>query len=123
MQSSTTTDKETNKQPEAQQKTKDKTVKKSDLKKFPPYWTKEQVEEGLAKEDLFKGSIRIHPRNNRLAYVSNKDPTQSDYLIPTAIDRNRALEGDVVVIQVKPVGEWQRNKKTATVVYILEKVG
>ncbi|KAF2896651.1 hypothetical protein ILUMI_09525 [Ignelater luminosus] len=113
---------ETHKQSESQKDSKEKTAKKSELRKFPLYWTKEQAEEGLAKGELFKGSIRIHPRNNRLAYVSNKDPTESDYLIPTAIDRNRALEGDVVVIQIKPMAEWQRNKKTATVVYILEKI-
>lgn len=86
------------------------------------YISKSAVEDGLKNSRLVKGIIRINPKNPREAYVSNDDRTVYDYIIPTMHDRNGALEGDEVVLEVQPQSDWKDGRPTATVVYILKKV-
>lgn len=90
--------------------------------KFPSYLKEEEVLEGLQNGNLVKGFLRINPKSAHNAYVSNKDSSISDYYIKSLIDRNRALEGDEVVLKVKPKIYWEEGQITATVVYILNKV-
>lgn len=91
-------------------------------KKFPEYVTEEEVKIGLANGDLVKGFLRVNPKNSRDSYVSNENSSLSDYYICSVSDRNRALDGDQVVLRVKPESEWSEGKRTVTVVYILEKI-
>lgn len=86
------------------------------------YITRDEMEGGLKKGALVKGIIRINPRNSREAYVSNEDRTVLDYVILSMLDRNGAMEGDEVVLEVYPETEWKDGKATAKVVYILRKV-
>lgn len=110
--------------------TKEKSPKKTkgrsilDKKPHPMkgYISKSEMYEGLEKGTLVKGFIRINPRNYREAYVSNEDRSVLDYIILTIDDRNGAMEGDEVVLEVKPQSEWKDGKATASVVYILKKV-
>lgn len=86
------------------------------------YITENEVEEGLKNSKLVKGIIRINAKNSREAYVSNVNKTVQDYIITSMFDRNGAMEGDEVVLEVKPQSEWKDGKATASVVYILKKV-
>lgn len=55
------------------------------------------MEDLLDKGEVFKGIIRINKRNNQDAYVTVKG-MQDDIYIAGSKNRNRALEGDVVVV-------------------------
>ncbi|GJQ73411.1 hypothetical protein Trydic_g13775 [Trypoxylus dichotomus] len=89
---------------------------------FNEYYKQHEVEAKLKLGKLIKGTIRINPKSHKTAYVSNEDRNSQDYIIKSILDRNRALEGDVVALQIKPESEWVDNQKSASVVYILEKV-
>lgn len=86
------------------------------------YISTENAEDGLKKGTLIKGVIRINPKNSREAYVSNENRNVQDYMILTMDDRNGAMEGDEVVLEIKPESEWKDGKATASVVYILKRV-
>ncbi|XP_018323945.1 DIS3-like exonuclease 2 isoform X2 [Agrilus planipennis] len=101
-------------------KKKDKNNKKNVM--FPNYWSPNEVEKGLQNGELIKGILRINPKNYKEAYVSNKDRSKQDYVIESLLDRNRALEGDVVALKLKSEDEWKEKQQTAVVVYILEMV-
>lgn len=82
----------------------------------------DKLEEGLLAGNILKGIIRINPKKFDEAYVNNVNRNEQDYLITSVLDRNCALEGDVVAVKLKPESEWRDNYKTAEVVAILEKV-
>ena len=65
-----------------------------------------QVQEGLKRGQLIQGKIRINPKNFEDAYVPHPDG-KSDIYLGGLCTRNRALEGDVVVIQLNPREEWK----------------
>lgn len=77
---------------------------------------------GEEKGELIRGFIRVNAKNARDSYVSNSDSTLPDYFLTSTAERNGALDGDEVLIKIKPQEQWQEGKKTATVVYILNKV-
>lgn len=85
---------------------------------FEEYIDAVAVSEGLRNGELVKGFVRINPKNFKDAYVSNEDTSLSDYYLTSVVDRNRALEGDEVILRLKPKSQWIDGKKTATVVYI-----
>ncbi|KAK5640953.1 hypothetical protein RI129_009500 [Pyrocoelia pectoralis] len=91
-------------------------------KMYQPYLTKREVDDGLNKGSLIQGVIRINQKNRIEAYVTNREQSNNDYLLKSVADRNRALEGDIVVIRLRPESEWLPKYKTAVVVYIMEKV-
>ena len=41
------------------------------LQAFEDYWSLEEVSDGLKREELHKGTIRINPRNFEEAYLDN----------------------------------------------------
>jgi len=61
------------------------------------YWKDEDVELGLKNGTLIEGVIRINPKNYREAFITSPDGT-SDILIEGLLNRNKALNGDIVVI-------------------------
>ncbi|KAI5645417.1 RNB domain-containing protein [Phthorimaea operculella] len=100
-------------------------------KKFDWYISIEQVEEGLKNNQLIEGVLRINPKQFQHSYVSSIDRSEQDILIDGIKNRNRALEGDVVVVQLFSDSEDEeensddKNKqpqKKGKVVYIKEKV-
>lgn len=97
-----------------------KNVKK-DLS-YPNYISLEEVTQGLDNGSLIKGFIRINPRNTREAYVSSMTKGDCDYVIKSLLDQNRALEGDEVILRIKPKTEWDGGRKTAYVVFISKMV-
>lgn len=99
---------------------KRKKRKKKDEKNFPEYLGENEVKLGLENGELMKGYIRINPKNCKECYVGNEDTTKSDYVISGIVDRNRAFDGDEVVLRVK--AETEEKKKLMEVVYINKKV-
>lgn len=74
--------------------------------KFEPYIPLFEVQQGLKRGEFIEGALRINPRNYEDAYINDPDG-QMDIYIGGMRDRNRALNGDVVVVQVKPKQEWK----------------
>lgn len=71
------------------------------------------------------GNIRINPTNAKYAFLSIKD--ERDLIIVGIYDRNRALEGDLVVASVNPEKDWRQLsdgtvQKTGKIVSILKKI-
>jgi len=92
---------------------------------FGTYLTTSEVMAGLAANALIKGAIRINQRNYKEAYINSPDKDQ-DIMIEGMRNRNRALERDVVAVRLNPESAWKvqgsKVQKTATVVYIFERV-
>lgn len=99
----------------------EKRVKK-DAAYFKTYLSEELVNQGLENKELikvnlkfyfflivffFKGILRVSQRNHLFSFVDNTaDNDFNDYLIIGSRDRNRALNGDLVVIKPKPRSCW-----------------
>ncbi|KAK9881272.1 hypothetical protein WA026_015395 [Henosepilachna vigintioctopunctata] len=98
------------------------TSKKKELGKYSEYFSEDKVEEGLSDGSLIKGFIRINQRNSRDAYVTNIIKGDTDYLINSIVDQNRALDGDQVILKLKPKEQWDEGRKTAYVVYIAKMI-
>lgn len=98
--------------------------KASDAKpsKFKPYLPYSRIQQGLESGEMVKGVVRINPKNYREAYVSNENRRVQDFLITCVKDRNRALDGDEVILKCKPKVEWRDGQKTAEVVFIEKQV-
>jgi hypothetical protein len=60
---------------------------------------------------LYKGVLRINPHNRNDAYVTVEGLDQDVY-IDGYIHRNRALEGDTVVVELVDKSQW-KTRKTA----------
>ncbi|KAI8582204.1 hypothetical protein K450DRAFT_227890 [Umbelopsis ramanniana AG] len=77
---------------------------------FPKFMPHREVLPLLESKALYKGSLRINRRNRQDAYVTCDD-LEYDIYIHGAINRNRALEGDIVAVQLKDVEEVWAVKK------------
>lgn len=89
---------------------------------FDDYLSIEEIEVGLKNGEFVKGFVRINPKNYKDAYVNNEIATDVDYYISSLVDRNRALEGDEVVLKLKPQDSWVDGKRTYQVVFIKQYV-
>jgi len=77
---------------------------KQKIKHFKPYLSSDLVELGLSRKELISGPIRINPRRYTHAFISDVDG--KDILIDGMQDQNRALNGDIVAVRIKPESEW-----------------
>lgn len=96
-------------------------------KKFDPYMPIAEVILGLQNNTLIEGVIRINPKQFQHAYLSSTDREEQDVLIDGIKNRNRALEGDVVVVQIINDTDIEENpdqtkQKKGKVVFIKDKV-
>ncbi|KAK3795592.1 hypothetical protein RRG08_010546 [Elysia crispata] len=73
---------------------------------FEPYWSAEAVGDGIKRGELIVGPIRINPKNYEDAYIPLPDG-KSDLFVGGMMDRNRALNSDVVVVQPYPRDRWR----------------
>lgn len=93
--------------------------------KFESYLSQEEVEVGLKNNTLIEGVLRINPKQFQHAYISSSDRAEQDIHINGVKNRNRALEGDIVILQYI-IDESEDNsedkQKQAKVVFIKEKV-
>lgn len=113
---------------------KKKKSKKNDDKCFEPYFSVEMVEAGLNENTLIEGIVRINPKHFQHAYISNNDRSEQDIFIDGIKNRNRALEGDIVVVQLIQQSEdkesensnseavEENKQKRGKVIFIKEKV-
>lgn len=93
--------------------------------KFDPYLSKKEVEAGLKDNVFIEGVLRINPKQFQHSYVSSSDRSEQDILIDGIKNRNRALEGDVVVVQFIESDEdnnEDNKQKKGKVIYIKEKI-
>lgn len=100
-----------------------KHVQKEESIQFQEHLMPEQIEIGLKSGELFKGNIRINPKDYKAAYIANPNATENDVMFEGLLDRNRALDGDLVVVRLHKETQWRSPQhKTGEVVGIIEKV-
>ncbi|XP_071109120.1 DIS3-like exonuclease 2 isoform X1 [Haliotis cracherodii] len=88
------------------QKDRRKWNKKPKQAKFEHHLSKEEVADGLKRGTLIEGPIRVNQRNYSEAYVPLPDGT-ADIYISGLNNRNRALNGDIVAVQLLDKQEWK----------------
>ncbi|XP_030044374.1 DIS3-like exonuclease 2 [Microcaecilia unicolor] len=73
---------------------------------FETYMSKSDVSEGLKRGELIQGAVRINPKKFHEAFIRSPDGTR-DIFIDGVVSRNRALNGDVVVVKLLPKEQWK----------------
>uniref|UniRef100_A0A6J0VBH9 DIS3-like exonuclease 2 n=2 Tax=Pogona vitticeps TaxID=103695 RepID=A0A6J0VBH9_9SAUR len=76
---------------------------------FETYLSREDVSAGLKRKMLIQGPLRINPKKYHEAFVPSPEGTR-DIFIDGVIARNRALNGDIVVVKLLPKDQWKVNK-------------
>ncbi|XP_077580431.1 DIS3-like exonuclease 2 isoform X1 [Stigmatopora nigra] len=87
-------------------KNKSKGVSGSRKHVFEPYMAIEDVSHGLKRGELVQGQLRINPKKYHEAFIPSPDDTR-DIFLDGVIARNRALNGDIVVVQILPQDKWK----------------
>ena len=78
------------------------------IKIFEEYWSLRDIKSSMKKNKLAKLKLKINKRNYRIAYLSDlSDTTKEDLMIDGVIDRNRALDGDIVCAIIKKKNYWK----------------
>ncbi|POY69979.1 hypothetical protein BMF94_7023 [Rhodotorula taiwanensis] len=77
---------------------------------FAPYLPQASIPPLLAAGQLVVGTLRVNKRNRSDAYVAN-EALDTDIYICGSKDRNRALEGDVVAVELLEVDDVWGTKK------------
>ncbi|XP_072330384.1 DIS3-like exonuclease 2 isoform X2 [Scyliorhinus torazame] len=73
---------------------------------FENYLSSSDVSTGLKRGELIQGPLRINPKNYHEAFLPSPDGSR-DIFIDGIISRNRALNGDVVVVKLLPKEKWK----------------
>ncbi|XP_051637569.1 DIS3-like exonuclease 2 isoform X2 [Manacus candei] len=73
---------------------------------FEAYMSKEDVSAGLKRGELIQGPLRINPKKYHEAFIPSPDGTR-DIFIDGVVARNRALNGDIVVVKLLPKDQWK----------------
>ncbi|XP_078120727.1 DIS3-like exonuclease 2 [Sander vitreus] len=87
-------------------KSKNKGGRGSKKQVFESYMAFEEVSHGLKRGELIQGQIRINPKKYHEAFVPSPDDTR-DIFLDGIVARNRALNGDIVVVQILPREQWK----------------
>lgn len=87
-------------------KSKNKGGKGSKKQVFESYMTSEEVSQGLKRGELIQGQLRINPKKYQEAFIPSPNDKR-DIFLDGIVSRNRALNGDVVVVQVLPPEQWK----------------
>lgn len=77
---------------------------------FAPYLPQNSIQPLVAIGRLVVGTLRVNKRNRSDAYVAS-DVLDADIYVSGSKDRNRALEGDVVAVELLDVDEVWMTKK------------
>ena len=78
---------------------------------FTPYLPQANLPALLSNDQLVSGILRVNKKNRSDAYVTSTD-LDADIFICGSKDRNRALEGDFVAIELLDVDEvWSQKKE------------
>uniref|UniRef100_A0A8C5BZA2 DIS3-like exonuclease 2 n=1 Tax=Gadus morhua TaxID=8049 RepID=A0A8C5BZA2_GADMO len=81
---------------------------------FEAYMSHEVVSQGLKRGELLQGPLRINPKNYNDAFIPSPDGMR-DIFLDGIVSRNRALNGDVVVVQLLPLFISLTNTQTPLV--------
>ncbi|XP_024129553.1 DIS3-like exonuclease 2 isoform X1 [Oryzias melastigma] len=73
---------------------------------FEPYMTLEDVSHGLKRGELTQGQLRINPKKFHEAFIPSPDGMW-DIFLDGVEARNRALNGDIVAVQLLPQEQWK----------------
>lgn len=87
-------------------KSKNKSTRGKKKSIFENYMSKEDVSEGLKRGTLIQGVLRINPKKFHEAFIPSLDGDR-DIFIDGIVARNRALNGDVVVVKLLPEEQWK----------------
>ncbi|XP_012583594.1 PREDICTED: DIS3-like exonuclease 2 [Condylura cristata] len=87
-------------------KSKNKPTRGKKKSIFEPYMSKEDVSEGLKRGTLIQGVLRINPKKFHEAFIPSPDGDR-DIFIDGVVARNRALNGDLVVVKLLPEEQWK----------------
>uniref|UniRef100_A0AAQ4QXD8 DIS3-like exonuclease 2 n=1 Tax=Gasterosteus aculeatus aculeatus TaxID=481459 RepID=A0AAQ4QXD8_GASAC len=96
---------------------------------FESYMTFEEVSRGLKRGELLQGKLRINPKKYHDSFIPSPDDRR-DVFLDGIVARNRALNGDIVVVQILPREQWKVDYENMgptvvffflQVVYIVEK--
>ncbi|XP_012647076.2 DIS3-like exonuclease 2 [Microcebus murinus] len=87
-------------------KSKNKSTRGKKKSIFETYMSKEDVSEGLKKGTLIQGALRINPKKFHEAFIPSPDGDR-DIFIDGVVARNRALNGDLVVVKLLPEEQWK----------------
>lgn len=87
-------------------KSKNKGGRGSKKQVFEAYMTSEDVSHGLKRGELIQGQLRINPKKYHEAFIPSPDDAR-DIFLDGIVARNRALNGDIVVVQVLPREQWK----------------
>lgn len=78
---------------------------------FAPYLPQSSIPELIAEGRLVIGTLRVNKKNRSDAYVSTDGLLDADIFICGSKDRNRALEGDVVAVELLVVDDVWSSKR------------
>ncbi|CAH2447966.1 Translational repressor [Komagataella phaffii CBS 7435] len=79
---------------------------------FAPYLTQASLPDLLNEGRLVAGILRVNKKNRSDAYVSTDGLLDADIFICGSKDRNRALEGDLVAVELLAVDEvWNAKRE------------
>ncbi|XP_070476299.1 DIS3-like exonuclease 2 isoform X3 [Equus przewalskii] len=87
-------------------KSKNKSLRGKKKSIFETYMSKEDVSEGLKRGTLIQGILRINPKKFHEAFIPSPDGDR-DIFIDGVVARNRALNGDLVVVKLFPEEQWK----------------
>uniref|UniRef100_A0A665UJK2 DIS3-like exonuclease 2 n=1 Tax=Echeneis naucrates TaxID=173247 RepID=A0A665UJK2_ECHNA len=87
-------------------KRKTRGARKSTKQVFESYMTFEEVSHGLKRGELIQGQLRINPKKYHEAFIPSPDDTR-DIFLDGIVARNRAMNGDIVVVKVLPQEQWK----------------
>ncbi|XP_049744411.1 DIS3-like exonuclease 2 [Elephas maximus indicus] len=90
-------------------KPKNKSMRGKKKSVFETYMSKEDVSEGLKRGTLIQGILRINPKKFHEAFIPSPDGDR-DIFIDGVVARNRALNGDLVVVRLLPEEQWKVTK-------------
>ncbi|CEM09140.1 unnamed protein product [Vitrella brassicaformis CCMP3155] len=76
---------------------------------YEPYWSQEDALAALLAGKLKRGALRVNAGKSDDAYVhADEDPDLPDIFIKGRSDRNRAVNGDIVYIELYDRSKWVR---------------
>ncbi|CAL2036336.1 unnamed protein product [Caenorhabditis brenneri] len=76
---------------------------------FQDYISQEETDAGLKDKTMFKAVLRINPKNYQECFLDHPKGTEYPDVLVLGQDRNRAMQGDVVIVKMKPKEEWLVN--------------
>ncbi|XP_053485978.1 DIS3-like exonuclease 2 isoform X2 [Ictalurus furcatus] len=73
---------------------------------YEDYMSIKDMSDGLKRGQLIQGALRINPKKYHEAFVPSPDGS-ADIFLDGMVARNRALNGDVVVVKLLPADQWK----------------